>query len=82
VHGRVLLEEVPALDPVGVALHRERPVLHVRQEHRRHGAVVRKEVALRDPVVREEDLVEVRQLQEALAGADLGRECLFAVHLA
>ena len=65
VLGRVLLEEVAARDPVGIALHRERPVLQVRQQDGRNRAVVGEQVALRDPVVREEDLVEVGELERA-----------------
>ncbi len=73
VRRRVLLEEELALPAVGVALHRERPVAQVRDEHRRDVAVVREQVALRDPLVRPERLVEVRQLQDARPAADLGR---------
>ena len=61
--GRVLLEEVLALPAVGVALHRERPVAQVRHEDGRDVAVEREQVALGDPLVRPERLVEVRQLQ-------------------
>ncbi len=80
---RVLLEEELALPPVGVALHRERPVLEVRDEHRRDRVVVREQVALRDPLVRPEELVQVRRLEDALALADLGRRSarLLAPHL-
>ena len=52
---------------VGVALHRERPVVQVRHEHGRDRAVVGEQVALRDPLVRPEELVEVRELEHALA---------------
>ena len=52
---------------VGVAAHRERPVLQVRHEHGRDGAVVAEQVALRDPLVGPERLVEVREPQLALA---------------
>jgi hypothetical protein len=82
VHRSVLLEEVAALDPVRVALHGEGPVLHMRQEHGCDGPVVREQVALRDPVLGEEHLVEVRQLEHALPRADLVRQRLLAVHLA
>ena len=68
VPGRVLLEEVPARDPVGVALHRERPVLQMcGSSDGRDRAVVREQVALGQPVVGEEDLVEVGELERALA---------------
>ncbi len=61
VRRRVLLEEALALPAVGIALHRERPAAQVRDEHLRDVAVVRDEVALRDPLVGPERLVEVRQ---------------------
>ena len=57
---------LPAI-AVGVAAHRERPVAEVRHEHGRDRAVVREQVALRDPFLGPEDLVEVRELD--LAGA-------------
>ena len=66
---RVLLEEALALPPVGVALHRERPAAEVRDERRRDVAVVGEQVALRDPLVGPEQLVEVRQLERAAARA-------------
>ena len=72
VRRRVLLEEELALPAVGIALHRERAVAQVRDEHRRDVAVVGEQVALRDPLVRPEQLVEVRELEHALALADLG----------
>ena len=78
---RVLLEERLAGRAVGVAAHRERPVLQVRHEHRRDRAVVREQVALRDPLVRPEDLVEVRELERALPLPDLVRQRLLLAHL-
>ena len=48
--------------------------LQVRDEHRRDVAVVREQVALRDPLLRPERLVQVRQLEDALAPADLLRD--------
>ena len=81
VLGRVLLEEELALPAVGVALHRERAVLQVRDEHRSDGSVVAEQVALRDSLLRPERLVEVRQPQDPLALANLVRERLLAVHL-
>ena len=79
--GRVLQEEVLALPPVGIALHRERAVLEVRHEHGRDGAVVRDEIALRDPLLGPEDLVEVRKLEHPLALTDLVLERLLAPDL-
>ena len=69
---RVLLEEELALPPVRIALHRERPVAQVRQDRRRDVAVVGEQVALRDPLLRPERLVEVRELEHTLALPDLG----------
>ena len=62
VRRRVLLEERLAERAVGIAAHRERPVAQVRHEHVRDLAVVVDQVALRDPLVGPEDLVEVREL--------------------
>ena len=73
VRRRVLLEEELALPAVGVALHRERPVVQVWHEDGSDVAVVREQVALRDALVRPEGLVEVRQLEDARSAADLGR---------
>ena len=62
-----------AVGAVGVAAHRERPVLEMRHEHRRDVAVVAEQIALRDPLVRPERLVEVRELAaRACRGAALG----------
>ena len=61
VRRRLLLEEVLALPAVRVALHRERPAAQVRDEHLGDVAVVGDEVALRDPLVGPERLVEVAQ---------------------
>ena len=71
---RVLLEEELALPAVGVALHRERPVAQVRDEHRRDVAVVGEQVALRDPLLRPERLVQVRELEHPAALPDLGAD--------
>src|SRR5204863_9958026 len=81
VLGRVLLEEVAALPAVGIALHRERTVLEMRDEHRRDGAVVGDQIALRDPFLGPEDLVEVRKLEHPLALPDLVLERLLAADL-
>src|SRR5439155_27305963 len=51
---RLLLEEGLARDPLTPALHREGAVAKVRDNRRRDGAVVLEEVALGNPVVREE----------------------------
>ena len=62
---RLLLEERLAVDAVGPALHRERPVAEVRHEHGRDPAVVVEEIALRDPALGIEDAVGARQLHLA-----------------
>jgi hypothetical protein len=59
---RLLLEEALARDPFAVALHRERTVAEVRDQGRSDPVVVGEELALRDPVLRKEDAVRVRQL--------------------
>ena len=66
VRRRVLLEERLAEGAVGIAAHRERPVAQMRHEHGRDCAVVVEQVALRDALVRPEDLVEIRELDAAL----------------
>ena len=81
VRRRVFLEEPPGLDPVGPAHHRERAVLQVRDEDGRNRAVVLDQLALGDPFLREEDLVEVRELELALALPDPVGDRLFAAHL-
>ena len=65
MRGRVLLEELLAVDAVGPADHRERALPQVRHEHRRDGTVVLEQVSFRDALDREEGLVEVRKLQLA-----------------
>jgi len=52
---RLLLEVRLPGHPVGRALHRERPVAEVRDEHRRDRAAVLEQVLLRDPFVGEQD---------------------------
>src|ERR671922_2006824 len=59
--GRLFLEERPVANAAAPALHRERPVLQVRHEHGSDLAVVLEQVALRDPVLGEEDAVTARQ---------------------
>ena len=66
VRRRVLLEERLAERAVGIAAHRERPPAQVRHEHVCDLAVVVDQVALRDPLVGPEDLVEVRELDARL----------------
>ncbi len=61
VRRRVLLEEALALPAVRIALHRERPTAQVRDEDLGDVPVVRDQVALRDPLVGPERLVEVRE---------------------
>ena len=65
VRRRLLLEEVLALDAVGVAHERDRAVAQVREEHVRDRAVVGQQVALRDLLVGEEHLALVRELELA-----------------
>ncbi len=57
----VLVEEPLALDPVGEPLHAHRAGAHVREHPFGHPLVVGREVRLRDPVVREQHLLRVRQ---------------------
>src|SRR5206468_6177106 len=54
---RLLLEERAAGQPFAPALHRERPVLQVRDDRVGDLVVIVEEVALRDPVVRKENAV-------------------------
>ena len=56
----VLLPEALLADAGRVALHRDRAALDVRQDHRRHRFVVRRQVALRDPIVREQEFFGMR----------------------
>ena len=56
----VLLQEALAADAGGEALHRDRPVAQVGEHHVRHRVVVRRELGLRDPVVRKEHLLRMR----------------------
>src|SRR4051794_6248624 len=60
--GRLLLEERAAREPFAPALHRERPVLQVRQEHVGDLVVIAEQVALRDAVVGEQHAVGRAQL--------------------
>ena len=57
----VLLEEALPLPAVRIALHRERPPVEMRDEDLGDVPVVRNEIALGDPFVGPERLVEVRQ---------------------
>src|SRR5580765_6136718 len=59
---RLLLEERLAVDPVGIALHRERTILEMGNDRRPDLPVVLEEVALRDPVLGIEDTVRKAQL--------------------
>src|SRR4029079_18048673 len=54
---RLLLEERAAREALTPPLHREGAVLQVRDEHVGDASVVVEQVALRDPVVREEHAV-------------------------
>src|SRR5581483_7007038 len=62
---RLLLEERRPGEPFPPALHRERPVAQVRQERRRDRVVVGRELALRDPVLWEEDAAGMGKLDPA-----------------
>ena len=57
----VFLEERLAISAVGIATHRERPIAQVRDEHLGDRGVVVDQVALGDPEVGPEQLVEVGQ---------------------
>jgi hypothetical protein len=59
--GACFLEEALALPAVRMALHRERPLAQVGYEHAGDVPVVREQVALRDPLLGPERLVEVRE---------------------
>jgi hypothetical protein len=61
VPGALLLVEVAALDAVGVALERQRPVAQVRQHVRRDARVVVDHLPLGEADGGEHDLVEVAQ---------------------
>src|SRR4029078_841615 len=77
----VLLEEVLAGDAVGIADDGQRPVAEVGQQRRGDPGVVVSHLALGDPGLRVEDLVEVRDRQPAavdLYFAALARDLLFA----
>jgi hypothetical protein len=70
VLGHVLLEEALAADAVGKALQAQRPVADVRQHPLRHRLVVVGQIGLGHAVVREQQLVGVRDL-DAQAGRSL-----------
>ena len=70
VPGAVLLEEALAVDAVGEANQGEGPPLDVGQDRRRHGQVVLDHLGLEDAVLGPQHLLEVGQLDAALA--DLG----------
>ena len=53
----------------------------MRDQRRRDIAVVGEQVALRETALREEDLVEIRELEDALAAPDLGLDRQLATHL-
>ncbi len=64
----VLLEDALTPDPVGVALHRHRAALQVRQHPGGDAPVVIDEVVLGDAVAREQDLVRIRDLDGPSVG--------------
>ena len=63
----MLLEERLLVDPVGIALQRERTVVQMRKQPLRNAAVVVDQVALRVAVARKEHLVEIRERELLLA---------------
>src|SRR5581483_9479280 len=69
---RHLLLPNPArhVDPVGEALHRQRVVAQIRQDDRRHGAVVRDQIAFGVAVGRKQNFALVRQRDASLADDD------------
>jgi hypothetical protein len=77
VFRRALLVEELRVHAVGVALHRQRPVFQVRQQHRRDLREIIDHLALGEAGVGIEDLVEIRQPQ--LVPAD-GEGNLLARH--
>jgi hypothetical protein len=68
-----LLVEEEAVDAVGVPLHLHRPVAHVVEQAVGHVDVVLNEIALRQPELREEDLVRVRDPDVAAGDAHCGQ---------
>src|SRR5919198_3809245 len=75
VRGHPLLVEELAVDAVWVALHMERPSADVVQHGVGDVDVVRDEVGLRQPELREEDLVRVRDRYVTSADAHEGKSC-------
>src|SRR3954471_11194539 len=67
----LLLVEVGAADPVGIALERQRPPAQVRQQDRRDARVVVDHLPLGEPRLGIEDLVEVREGQPPPVDVDL-----------
>ncbi len=72
--GALLLEEALRADAVGEALQGQGPVAQVGQHEFRHGPVVVDDLALGDAVFREQDLVQVLELQAAVADPHPGHE--------
>src|SRR5580765_7533760 len=56
----VLLPEALSPDPRRISLHRQRTTAQVRQHERGDRFVVRRQLALGDPIVREEHLLRMR----------------------
>ncbi len=75
---RLFLEERRAGDSFAPALHRERPVPEVRDEHRRDLCVVVEEVALRNALVGPEHTIRAGETDDALPASDLPRHGLTA----
>ena len=67
-------------DAVGKALHRQRVVVQIRQDHRRDRAIVRDEIAFGVAVVREEHLLLIGELHRAPADVDGGLGLLRSHH--
>src|SRR4051812_21228303 len=56
----IFLEEAVSTDAAMVSLHRDGPPAYVRQHIRRNELVIRREFALGDPVLREHQLLRMR----------------------
>jgi hypothetical protein len=66
MRGAILLVKKLAVDAVGVAFHRERPIFEMRQEDRRDADVVIDYVAFGESDLRIKHLVQVRYLNLAV----------------
>jgi hypothetical protein len=78
VIGRALLDDPLALDAVRIALQVQRTPRQMREHVFRDGLVVAGEVGLRDPVLREQRLVQPRHLDHPPPGPDRGAHVGFS----